>query len=138
MELFDINKKVFEQQNWNEVSNVDKRKNFFLLNRFFSIQYPLQANILQHLRISQVGVIDFWHSFLSSIYKNKVPFWIFTKGIKKSEKAKTKTINISNEIINEYCKLNKIEYKSMQDYIEFYPEKAEKELKSFEKIIKQK
>jgi len=137
MELFDINKKVFDKQGWDQVSNSDKKRNFFMLNRFFSIAYPMQANILQHLRINQSAVIDFWHLFLSSKY-DKVPFWIYIKGVKKSEEIKTKKINISKETVKQYCIFNKIDPKIAEDAILHFPNQFANELKQFEKLTKQK
>ena len=48
MELFDVVKKIFEKKEakWAEVAKVDKSRNFFMLNRIMSIQFPVQANQL--------------------------------------------------------------------------------------------
>jgi hypothetical protein len=135
MNLFDLNKKVFNPIGWDEVSNADKRKNFFMLNRFFSIGHPLQAHALQHIKINQAAVIDFWQFFLSKKY-GKVPFWIFTKGKKKSEQQKEKKTNINKDVLNEYIKINKIDRKIAEDAILHFPEQFSKELKAFEKTIK--
>lgn len=137
MELFNIIKVIFNNpKEWKEVSNLDKRKNFFMLNRFFSINYPLQANALQHMRINQVMVIEYWFKFLSSKF-NRTPGWIFTKGVKKNKEEKEKKLTITNDEINEYCKLNKIDRKMVDDALIHFQNDMISEIKSFTKIIKQ-
>ena len=60
-----------------------------MINRRMSIQFPLQAQALQQVKIDEVAVIDFWQSYLRKQY-SKTPFWMFTKGIKKSKEKNTK------------------------------------------------
>jgi hypothetical protein len=97
----------------------------------------MQANALQHLKINQAAVIDFWQNFLTKQYRF-VPNWMYIKGVKKSKETKEKKLTVSNELIKEYCKFMKIDPKSVRDALEFYPDKMIKELKEFENILKQK
>jgi hypothetical protein len=137
MELFEIEKIIFQEHSrWKEVTNGDKKKNFFMLNRFFSINYPLQAQVLQHIRSNPVAIIDFWFDFLSKRY-NKVPFWIYTQGVKKSKKTKEKNpVHVSKELIYHYAQVYNIDVKSITDALNLFPEETIKELKQFEKLIK--
>ena len=137
-EFFDVIKIIFtDPEEYKKLTNGEKQKNFFLLQRRFAINFPLQANVLQHIKINQVGVIDFWQAFLRKQYKF-VPGWMYTKGVKKSEEVKEKKANISNETIKEYCKRNNIDDKTIRDALRFYYEDTIKELQEFEKIFKQK
>jgi len=97
----------------------------------------MQANALQHLKINQAAVIDFWQVFLRKQYKY-VPGWMYTKGVKKAQQVKEKQLTVSNELIKEYCKYFKVDPKSIRDALEFYPQDMIKELKEFEIILKQK
>lgn len=138
MELFDITKIIFTNPiEWINVTPGEKRKNFFLLNRRFAVQYPMQANALQHNKINQSAVIDFWYYFLKKQYKT-TPHWMFIKGVKKAKDEKEKKINISEKEIDEYVKFMKVDKKSIYDAIQFYPDLMISELKSFQKIINQK
>ena len=138
MEIFDITKAIFESEtNYKEVTNVEKSKNFFMINRMFARKYPQQANILQHIKINSISVVDFWQQFLSKQY-NKTPYWMFIKGIKKTQEVKEKKQTISNDIIKEYCKSYKIDRKTVDDALLFFNEEIVKELKIFEKTIKEK
>jgi hypothetical protein len=136
LELFDILKVIFEKPDeWKNVSSNDKSKNFFILNRRFAINYPLQANILQYLKINPIDVIDFWQHFLRKSY-NKTPFWIYTKGVKKTQEIKEKKTNLSKDLIDQYCKVYNIDKKTIRDALEFYPNEITQEIKQFEKMIK--
>jgi hypothetical protein len=138
MELFEFTKIIFESPGeYQEITPGEKRKWFFLLQRRFAIQFPMQANALQHLKINQAGVVDFWQHFMRKQYQ-KTPGWMYTKGIKKSKEEKEKKIKVSETLINQYAAKMEIDKKSIYDALEFYPEQIQKELKDFEKIINQK
>jgi len=135
-EFFDIIKIIFTDPiEYKEITKGEKQKMFFLLQRRFVINFPMEANVLQHLKINQSAVIDWWQSFLRKQYKF-VPGWMYTKGVEKTQKIKEKKANVSNDLINEYCKCYKIDRKSVKDALEFYHDLMISELKEFEKAIK--
>jgi len=135
MELFDVTKIIFENpKEWKTVTKGEKRKFYFPIQRRFAIQFPMQANVLQQLKINQADVIDFWQYFMKKRY-NRTPGWMYTKGIKKTKQEKEKKINISSALIDKYVKMNKIDKKSIYDALEHYPDLMKKELKAFEKMI---
>ena len=137
-ELFEFIKIIFTNPlEYSSISSGEKRKYFFILNRRFAIQYPLQANVLQHLKINQNAVIDFWQTFLRKKY-TFVPGWMYTKGVKKTQDIKEKKLTVSNELIREYCKYFKIDSKSVRDALEFFEKEMVTELKQFEIMLKQK
>jgi len=132
---FELTKIMFEKpEEYEKVSLGDKKKNFFIVQRRMAIKYPMQAHLLQHLKINEAGVIDFWQSFLRKIY-NKTPFWMFTKGIKKTQKEKEKKLNIKEDLIVLYSMKNGYDLKSVREAINMYPQKMKKELSNFEKSI---
>jgi len=138
MELFDFIKVIFTNPSeYSSTTPGEKRKHYFMCQRRFAINFPMQANALQHLKINQNAVIDWWQWFLRKQYKF-VPGWMYTKGVKKSQEVKEKKLTVSNELIKEYCKRFKVDPKSVRDALEFYPNDMIKELKEFEKIINQK
>jgi len=138
MELFEFTKILFERPGeWQDITPGEKRKQFFMCNRRFAIQFPMQANALQHLKINQAGVVDFWQQFMRKQY-NRTPGWMYTKGVKKAKEAKERKINISGKLIDEYVKKMRVDKKSIYDALEFYPDLMQKELQDFEKMINQK
>lgn len=139
MELFDFIKIIFTNpQEYSSITPGEKRKHYFMLQRRFAINFPMQANVLQHLKINQAAVIDFWQKYLRETYKGYYPKWLYTKGIKKAQEVKEKKQNVSNELIKEYCKYMKIDSKTIKDALQFYENEMVNELKEFEKILKQK
>lgn len=141
MELFPfINLIYTNPQEYSNITPGEKRKQFFMCQRRFAIQYPMQANALQHLKINQNAVVDFWQIFLrrENKFSNWMPKWLYTKGVKKSQEVKEKKQNVSNEIIREYCRIYKIDRKTIEDALEFYNAEMIAELKEFEKVFKQK
>lgn len=138
MELFDFIKVIFtDPQTYSTLTPGEKRKHYFMCQRRFAINFPMQANVLQHLKITQEAVIDFWQHFLRKQYKS-VPGWMYTKGVKKTQEVKENKINVSNELIKEYCKYMNVEPKAVRDALQFYPNEMIKELKEFETLLKQK
>jgi len=138
MELFDFIKVIFTNPGeYKKSTPGEKRKHYFMCQRRFAINFPMQANALQHLKINQAAVIDFWHFFLRKQYKY-VPGWMYTKGVKKAKKEKEKKIKVSEKLIDSYASKMKIDKKSIYDALEFYPEDILRELKDYEKIISEK
>jgi len=136
MELFELTNAMFENPElYKEATKGDKRKNFFMIQRRMAIQHPMQASVLNGLKINQEESIDIWQRFLSKQY-NKVPYWMFTKGVKKAKEAKEKKINISSSVIEEYARKYKMDLKSVLDALRIFPEEMQKEIKEFEKINK--
>jgi hypothetical protein len=90
MDLFDVIKTIFKKgKAWDEVGKNDKVKNFFMINRIMSVQFPVQANQFNHTKVSPRPVIDWWHDTMSNYY-SKTPPWIFTKTKKKEGKDEKK------------------------------------------------
>jgi len=136
MELFDITKIIFEKPGeWTNVTPGEKRKYYFAIQRRFAIQFPMQANALQQLKINQSAVIDFWQRFMRQKY-DRTPGWMYTKGIKKAKAIKEKKNNNINEaLISQYASKLNIDRKSVYDALEFYPDLMTAEILSFKKMI---
>lgn len=133
MELFDVIDVMFTNHaKWVDVTNYDKKKHYFMINRMMSIQYPLQANALQHLKTNQIGVVEFWFNFISSNYNYK-PKWLYTKA-KKNEKAKK--AKVSNESIMTYAKLYGYETKNVKKAIDIFGDEVVDDIKKLEKNYK--
>ena len=92
MELFTLIKNIFSSDDkvWKTVGKFDKSKNFFMVNRIMSIQFPIQANQFNKLKVVSPPVVDWWRDNLSHRY-SKPPTWIYTK-TKKLEKQKPDSV----------------------------------------------
>ena len=138
MELFDFIKVIFTNPSeYSSITPGEKRKHYFMCQRRFAINFPMQANALQNLKINQAAVIDFWQIFLRKQYAY-TPKWMYTTGVKKAQEVKEKKQSVSNELIKEYCRYTQADPKSVRDALEFYPNDMINELKQFENLLKQK
>lgn len=139
MELFELTKIIFERPGeWTDVPNSDKRKWFFLVNRRFAIQHPIQAAALQSLKIDQASVMDFWQKYMYKTYGGRTPHWMFIKGIKQAKEDKETKIKVSDTLVSAFAKKMELDKKSIYDALEFFPDLMLAEIKSFQKMIEQK
>jgi hypothetical protein len=87
--LFDFIKILFTKPKvYNTISNRNKKRHQFMINRFFAIKYPANANLFNINGINGAAVIDSW-SMVASRFRS-VPGWIYTKTKKAKKIAKKK------------------------------------------------
>lgn len=136
IQLFDYMKLVFSknEKEWKELKDNDKARNFFMLNRFMSIQYPYQVAHLSHYKIDSVAASDYWHRTVSSRYSS-TPGWIYAKTVKKKDQEKKLDLP-SPEMIKWYCEKNEISRSEFHQNVKYFGESFLKEIKDLEKILK--
>ncbi len=135
IQLFDYVKLVFSKnkRDWEEVRDIDKSRNFFMLNRFTSIKFPVQASYLCHYKINPVEVSNHWHRTLSSKFTS-VPGWVYAKTIKKKDEKKIDFP--SDEMIKWYCNKNEISRKDFDQQSKLFGEEFLSDIKKLEKTLK--
>jgi len=130
--LFDFIKVMFNQKlGYSNVSNADKKRHAFMINRFWSIKHPETAGALNILKINSVEVVNLW-SRLALNYK-KIPYWFYTKTKKK--KAKSLNFKYSEEAINKYMNIYEVDSCSLASLQKMYPNELKKELTAIEKQL---
>jgi hypothetical protein len=136
IQLFDYIKLVFskDEKAWKELKNTDKSRNFFMLNRFMSIRFPVQAAVLSHYRIDPESVSDYWHRTMSNLHSS-TPKWIYAKTIKKKDIEKKLELP-SNEMIKWYCEKHEMSKRDFNEHVAILGDSFLKELKPLEKILK--
>lgn len=127
---FEIIKNFFSP-GWDKINSRDKARNFFMINRTCSIQFPLQANMFNNIKIQPEGVVDWWKVFLSHKYRTQ-PSWVWTKTIKKEGKKKTEH---KEEIINFIKEKYEISEREIQELQDFFPQKFQSFYKDIEKLL---
>ncbi len=131
MDLFDYVKTIFSQsKDYEELKDYAKKKNAFMLNRFMSIQYPVQAQMFNVLNVNPIGVADSWRKV--GIRHKRTPGWIFTKTKKK---AKDSVYSPSDEVLAVYLKANEIGMREYKDAMKYDSEQVIESLKKIEKQI---
>lgn len=134
MNLFDYIKVIFDPKpNYEDLSAYDKTKNAFMLNRFMSIRYPIQANLFNSLGTNSVGAADSWRRV--TVQFKRTPGWIFTK-VKKSTKKTKDDYTPSDESVALFMKLNEIGRREFAECLKYNREETVKYLKILEKELK--
>lgn len=128
---FDIIKS-FYSKDWEKVTNRDKAKNFFMINRICSIQYPLQANSFNKLKIKPEKVVDYWKLFVTH-HNKRLPSWIYTKTIKKEKEKEEK--KYKEEVINLIKEKYNLSNREISELKNFFPKKFDAYYKEIESIL---
>ena len=92
-----------------------------MINRIMSIQFPVQANQFNKLKVVPAPVVDWWHDTLSARF-SKPPIWLYTK-TKKSDTTKTeeaKTSELTESFIRDKYMISKRDIETIK---KFYPDK---------------
>ena len=116
------------------ITQKEKSKNAFLLNRRFAIAHPDQAYKLSNIKNVEDLIVDFWYSYVKSVYVGKVPKWVYTK-VDKEVKEKSLT-NFTERSKSFYIIKNKISEKDFNQAVYFSPKDMMEELKSIETHLK--
>ena len=131
MELFKLIDVLFKDpKKYRELTNNDKKKNFFMINRRMGIAFPIQANGFNRIGVNPAAVIDMWQKVASR--NGKVPSWMYTK---TTTQKKTKKWEAPPEVVDEYLRINNIGKRELEDAMKLDPEGITKYLKIIDKTI---
>ena len=129
MKLFDYIKVLFGQDlPWEKLKGYDKSKNSYMVNRFMSIKFPIQANMFNALKIDPVGQAEAWRMVASKF--NRVPGFIYTK-TKASKKIKTWVPD--PKALEFYLKINEIGERDFKEAMKHYPSEVKNAITVLEK-----
>lgn len=117
--LFDFIKIMFTKpKEYKAIKQHNKKRHSFMINRFFAIKYPENANAFNLNGISGGHVVDAW-SLLARRFTS-VPGWIYTKTskAKKAESTKEKYIPTDKavEIYMAKYEIGNREFKELQKF----------------------
>jgi hypothetical protein len=134
--LFDFVRIMFTKPNqYKNVKNFNKKRHHFMINRFFAIKFPANAQLFNINGINGNAVIDSWHT-VSSRFKS-VPGWVYTKTKKaapKPKKSKTEYIP-KEETIKFFLLRNEIGMREFNDLKKFNPVELNKNLLELENTM---
>lgn len=137
--LFDIIRWVFcDPQKLYEAPKELLEKNFFMANRIFSIQFPLQANAFQcTTKTNGAEALKCWADFMKSKGYTRVPGFVFTKGAQRSKEDKERAAAIPDSLIREYAKHYKTSVKDVNSALKLV-KGAEQDLADFKEMLEAK
>jgi hypothetical protein len=120
--LLAISKCMFQERNrWKFVTDEQKNDNFFIINRYFSKQYPYLAQLLNDKTTDKVSGMDLWFYFMEG---KPYPKWFWSK----SEKSKDDSI-FSEKEINSLLNKFDIKQEELDLLIEYHLDDVKEELK---------
>lgn len=132
MEMFDYIKTLFDKEAYREVTDSDKKKHSFMMLRYVSIKYPLEANSFNLNGVDQLSMSDYWHWFFSNNYKS-APNWLYTKTKKNEEKIKA----LDKALLKRYCREFKLETREVEALEMLFAEEFAEVLKKFKAVIEE-
>ena len=133
--LFDFIKILFTKPaDYKKIKQHNKKRHHFMINRFFAIKYPENAQMFNQNGINGAQVVEAW-SLVARRFTS-VPTWIYTK-TKKVKSAPTKKnqyipTDAAVEVYMHRYDIGKREFEEMK---KFAPTALQNELQSIDKSI---
>ena len=131
---FDIINLMFDDyRKFKELKNNDKKKNMFMINRRFAINFPTIAQKFNHIHSPGGKIVDNWGK-IAQKYSSK-PKWMFLKSNKKKSDKEEK-LDIDEEVINTFLEKKELTHEQLDRAFKFEPEKVRDMLEEFEERMK--
>jgi hypothetical protein len=135
MDLFELINSMFRQSEFKKISMHERSKHFFMINRFASIKFPVQAAYFNHTKINPGQVVSFWQENWSRAY-SRTPSWMYVKTKKAKEAVKAKQ-PFTDEMIRVYCQKFEMSRRDFDTSLELIGEPFISDVKQFEFLVTQ-
>jgi len=134
MELFDLLNAMFAKRHEFEKTTLHERgRHFFIVNRFMSIKYPVQAQFLNNTKIHPGNGVTYWADTVGKMF-NRTPTWMFVK-TKKAKEAKAAAQPVNEETIRYYCQKNQCSRRDVNTAMILVGEPFIEELQTLQRLI---
>lgn len=134
MELFDLITAMFSKRDQFEKTTLHERgRHAFMISRFMSIKYPIQAQYLNHTKIHPGSAVTYWADTVGKMF-TRTPSWMYTKTKKEKEK-KAAAQPVNDSTIKYYCQKNQCSRRDVDDAMRLVGEPFIQELQSLQKLI---
>ena len=131
--LFDFVKIMFTKPDqYNNIKNHSKKRHHFMINRFFAIKYPSNANLFNLNGINGGNVVESC-AMVAQRFKG-VPRWFYTK-TKKEPKKQVDRYTPSDASIEIYLSKNEIGMREFNDLKLYAKEELFNDLQKIEAQI---
>lgn len=131
--LFDFVKIMFtKRQQYEKIKTHNKKRHHFMINRFFAIKYPANAQMFNVNGISGANVVECW-SLVAQRFK-AVPGWWYTK-TKKTATAKGDKYIPSEAAVELFLRKNEIGLREFNELKTFAKEDLYVDLRKIETQI---
>lgn len=129
-----INFMFKDREKYEKVSDEEKTKNFFIINRKFARAYPIHAEFFNKKNIDKPSALDIWYSFCHKKRFNNIPQWYWGK--KAASKSKPISTIIKKEEIKYFIDFYDIEEDDIHYLIENHLTDFKLEIKKYRKFNK--
>jgi len=137
--FFGYMKDFFQNKEWEEKTDSEKNKNYFMLQRWLSIKYPVEMNMYNRIKVDKLSATELMRMSMLRIYKGRTPKWVYTKTktAKKKKKPKYDFSKYKREI-SKIMETEMIDQKHMDYKIQYNPEGLMERCKKMKAILDQK
>jgi len=134
---YDIVKMMFTDRDaFGKLSDITLERNYFMINRIFSIEYPLQAQFFNNVNSNLASVVKSWCVFAAMKFPfGRVPSFVYTRGAKASAELKADEFTIDKDIKVAYCMHYGISLRDFDDMMMFFTPTTYANVKQFERIF---
>ena len=134
MELFDLLNAMFSKRQEFEKTTLHERgRHFFMVNRFMSIKYPIQAQFLNNTKIHPGNGVTYWADTVGKMF-SRTPTWMFVK-TKKAKEAKAAAQPVNDETIRYYCQKNQCSRRDVDNAMLLVGKPFIEELQTLQRLI---
>jgi len=134
MELFEtINSMFANPSAFQKTSLHERGRHLFMVNRLFSIKFPVQAQYLNHTKIHPGNAVTYWSETVGKMF-SKTPGWMYVK-TKKAREEKAKAQPISETTIKYYCQKNQCSRRDVETAMILVGQPFLDELRSLQKLL---
>jgi hypothetical protein len=117
---------------YRKIKQHTKKRHHFMINRFFAIKYPNNAQLFNINGIDGANVVDSW-SMVAARFKS-VPKWFYTK-TKKANKPELDKYTPKEEAVEIYMTKNEIGRREFEELKKFAKQDLYADLKRIEEQI---
>ena len=128
-ELIDVANAMFRnKKDWENITDLDKEKFFFIFNRYFSKKYTTKSQLLNNKNVDKSTSLDLWYYFMLD---KPYPNWFWSK----SPKFEKSDIPDSDFKLL-FLKLGLNKEQDLIYLLDNYPDLIQEELKFYKTKIK--
>lgn len=121
-----------DKQSYNNLSDEDKEKFFFIINRKFARKYPKHAQFFNQKGFDKASALDIWYNFFIKERTLNIPDWYWFKqsSIKKDKSS------LNKEEVEYLTSLYNISENDLYYIEKNYPTELKEEVKKYKKFNK--
>lgn len=132
-DLTHITKYIFKDKSeYKNLSDEDKEKFFFIINRKFARKYPKHAQFFNKKGFDKASAMDIWFNFFTKERTLNIPEWYWFK----QNSSKRNKSSLNKEEIEYIMNIYNITEKDIFFIENNYPSDLKEELKKFKKFNK--